>query len=124
MTIDIKQYFRYTDNGGDNVSTEAQIKASVKYNKSRDYFGLRPNKETGAKIREAAERAGQSVQAYILQAVQSRIEQDSPMKWETWAGSLAKCPSCGYEYCDVLEAFDYCGNCGRRLILGKHYNAS
>lgn len=98
------------------MSTEAQIKASVKYNKSRDYFGLRPDKKTGKAIREAAANAGQSVQQYILQAVQKRIEQDTPLQWETWAGSLAKCPACGYEYCDMIECSDYCGNCGRRLI--------
>ena len=55
------------------MSTEAQIKASLKYNKSRDYFGLRPDKQTGAEIRQAAKDAGQSVQAYILQAVKDRM---------------------------------------------------
>lgn len=54
--------FRYNKSGGDSMSTEAQIKASVKYNKSRDYFGLRPDKETGKAIRDAAAKAGQSVQ--------------------------------------------------------------
>lgn len=58
------------------MSTEAQIKASIKYNKSRDYFGIRPDKETGAAIRKAAKEAGQSVQAYILQAVLERVENE------------------------------------------------
>lgn len=59
------------------MSTEAQIRASAKYNKSRDYFGLRPDKETGKEIREAAANAGQSVQQYILQAVKDRIEREN-----------------------------------------------
>lgn len=35
---------------------------------------LRPAKETGAEIRAAAAKAGQSVQAYILQAVRERMD--------------------------------------------------
>ncbi len=80
MTIDKASRICYTNSGGDNMSTKAQIKASVKYNESRDYFGLRPDKEMGAKIRGAAKKANQSVQKYILQAVQTRIEQDNPAK--------------------------------------------
>ena len=32
--------------------------------------------------------------------------------WEYWAGNLAKCPYCGYEYTDLLECDNFCGNCG------------
>lgn len=35
--------------------------------------------------------------------------------WEYWAGHLARCPVCGYEYTDLLERNNYCGNCGSRL---------
>ena len=35
--------------------------------------------------------------------------------WEYWAGSLLRCPVCGYEYSDYLECKNYCGNCGARL---------
>lgn len=59
------------------MSSEAQIRASVKYNKSRDYFGLRPDKETGQKIRDAAAKSGKSIQQYILHAVIERIEKES-----------------------------------------------
>lgn len=58
------------------MSTDAQIRASVKYNQSRDYFGLRPDKAEGAAIRAAAAGAGQSVQGYILQAVRERMERE------------------------------------------------
>lgn len=33
---------------GGKKSRESQIRASVKYNKAHDYFGIRPDKETGA----------------------------------------------------------------------------
>ena len=59
---------------GGKKSRESQIRASVKYNKAHDYFGIRPDKETGAAIWQAAAAAGQSVQRYILDAVQSRME--------------------------------------------------
>lgn len=54
------------------MSTEAQIRASVKYAKKMDQLVIRPDKETGKAIREAAAKAGQSVQQYILQAVMER----------------------------------------------------
>ena len=37
---------------------------------------VRPTKEEGAAIRAAAASVGQSVQAYILQAVRERMEQE------------------------------------------------
>lgn len=38
---------------------------------------LRPSKEDGQIIRDTAKAAGQSVQAYILQAIKERMERDS-----------------------------------------------
>lgn len=32
--------------------------------------------------------------------------------WEYWAGNLPRCPVCGYEYTDLLECDNFCGNCG------------
>lgn len=55
------------------ATSEARIRANVKYNKSRDNIMIRPSKETGAQIRQAAADAGQSVQQYILQAVNDRM---------------------------------------------------
>ena len=59
------------------MASPAQIKANIKYNKSRDSITIRPTKEDGAQIRDDAERAGQSIQAYILQACQERRERDA-----------------------------------------------
>lgn len=36
-------------------------------------------------------------------------------RWEYWAGHLAKCSVCGYEYTDLLECDNYCGNCGAKM---------
>ena len=59
------------------MASPAQIKANIKYNKSRDSITIRPTKEDGAQIRDDAERAGQSLQQYILQACQERRERDA-----------------------------------------------
>lgn len=62
------------------MSTEAQKKASIEYNKRRDNIMVRPTKEAGAEIRAAAAAARQSVQAYILQAVGERMEREGRNK--------------------------------------------
>ena len=56
------------------ATSEARIRANVKYNKSRDNIMVRPSKEIGQQIRQAAANAGQSVQQYILQAVNDRMQ--------------------------------------------------
>lgn len=53
-------------------------KDSVKdYQKKCDAIMLRPRKEEGAVIRAAAEHAGQSVQAYVLQAIRERMQREA-----------------------------------------------
>jgi len=56
------------------TTSDAQKKAVLKWNKSRDTMTLRPDKETGAAIRAAAAEAGQSNQQYILQATLERMQ--------------------------------------------------
>lgn len=51
--------------GGDSVS-DTHSSAVIKYNRSRDNIMIRPTKDEGAEIRQAAAAAGKSVQAYIL----------------------------------------------------------
>lgn len=58
------------------ATSDARIRANVKYNRSRDNIMIRPDKDTGQQIRQAAADAGQSVQQYILQAVADRIGRD------------------------------------------------
>lgn len=51
------------------MATEAQTRAAVKHNRTRDAITLRITKEEGAQVRQAAADAGQTVTAYIMQAV-------------------------------------------------------
>ena len=54
--------------------SDAHKRASAKWNASRDNIMIRLEKEEGQKIRDAAAKAGQSVQAFILDAVRMRME--------------------------------------------------
>ena len=56
------------------MGTEAQSRASAKWNRSRDNIIIRPDKETGAKIREAAKEAGLSVQQFILRELEPALK--------------------------------------------------
>lgn len=56
------------------MATEAHIQANIRYNRSRDAITLRISKEDGAQIRQAAQDAGQSVTAYIMQAVKEYMD--------------------------------------------------
>lgn len=58
------------------ASTEAQKRASSNYNRKQDNIMIRPSKEEGAAIRQAAADAGQSVQSYVLDAVRRRMESE------------------------------------------------
>ncbi|MEG1390958.1 MAG: DUF1778 domain-containing protein [Angelakisella sp.] len=57
--------------------SEAKKRANIAYNKRQDSITIRPSKEEGAVIRQAAETAGQALQAYILQAVRERMERNT-----------------------------------------------
>lgn len=59
------------------MASEAQIRASVRYNQSKDSITIRPSKEDGAAVRQAAAAAGQSVQGYILQACSERMQREN-----------------------------------------------
>lgn len=54
------------------MGSDAQSRASTKWNRSRDSIVIRPDKETGAKIRKAAKEAGLSVQQFILAALEDQ----------------------------------------------------
>ena len=51
--------------------SEAQSRASTKWNSKQDCITIRPPKELGAKIRKAAQERGQSIQQYILAAIEA-----------------------------------------------------
>lgn len=56
------------------TGTKAQKEAVKRYQQSRDNIMIRPTVEEGQKIRTAAEKAGKSVQAYILDVLREKIE--------------------------------------------------
>lgn len=57
------------------MASEAQIRASVKYNKNLDSILVRVDRETGKKIREEAESRGMTLKEFILMAVKPYIEE-------------------------------------------------
>ena len=59
------------------MASQAQIQANVRYNRSRDSITMRPSKEDGAAVRQAAAAAGQSVQGYIMQACSERMQREN-----------------------------------------------
>ena len=51
------------------AASDAHKRASYKYNAGRDNIMIRPTKEAGQQIRQAAQAVGKSVQAYILDRI-------------------------------------------------------
>lgn len=59
------------------MSTPAEIRAAVKYNRERvDRIMVKPDKDIGAAIRAAAKASGQPLQRYVLDAVRERMERE------------------------------------------------
>ena len=55
------------------MATKAQRKAVSAYQKRQDNIMIRPSKDEGTRIRQAAADAGISVQAFILDTLRARI---------------------------------------------------
>lgn len=58
-------------------TSEAQKRANIAYNRRQDAIMLRPDKETGARIRQAAQEAGKPLQRYILDAVLEKMDKST-----------------------------------------------
>lgn len=54
----------------------SQTERTKRYQEKRDAIMLRPSKEEGQQIREAAKAAGKSVSAYILDAVRAQMTKE------------------------------------------------
>ena len=59
---------------GTYKGTDAQKRAVREYQRRQDNIMIRPSKEEGQKIRQAAADAGKSVQAYILDVLREHIK--------------------------------------------------
>lgn len=57
--------------------SEARRRGNDKYNAKCDSITIRPLKDKGTAIRQAARAAGESLQGYILKAVDDRMERDA-----------------------------------------------
>lgn len=55
------------------ATSEAQKRANAAYNRRQDNIMIRPSKAEGARIRQAAQTAGMSIQAFILEALREKI---------------------------------------------------
>lgn len=55
---------------------ESKRKSLDKYNAKCDFIAIKPMKEKGTEIREAAKAAGMSLQGYILEAIAEKMERD------------------------------------------------
>ena len=54
----------------------SQTERTKRYQEKCDAIMLRPSKEEGQKIREAAKATGKTVSAYILDAVRAEMEKE------------------------------------------------
>lgn len=52
----------------------SNVEAVKKYQANRDSIMLRPSKDEGQAIRDAAAAAGKSVQGYVLEAIREKME--------------------------------------------------
>ncbi len=57
--------------------SKAKLESDKRHQAKLDLLKIQPYKEEGQQIRDAAAKAGQSVQQYILQAVRDRMARES-----------------------------------------------
>ena len=58
-------------------ATKAHLAGNKVHQEKLDRIIMQPYKEEGARIRAAAEKAGLSVQKYVLEAVRQRMESEN-----------------------------------------------
>lgn len=60
-----------------NKTSPAHLAGNARYDQTQDRVALRLGKEEGAMVRAAAAAAGQSLNAYVVQAIRERIEREA-----------------------------------------------
>ena len=58
------------------MASQAHNAANVRYNKRMDAIMIRPDRETGQQIRQAAKDAGQPLQRWIIDKLLQAIQDD------------------------------------------------
>ena len=74
------------------MPTQAKKDGNARHIAKLDVIKVQPYKEEGAAIRAAAAAAGQSVQAYILQAVRAQMERERAGGGVTGTGAVSIFP--------------------------------
>lgn len=77
MLIDLFSIACYNSFWGDTMPTEAKKAGNARHVAKLDVIKIQPYKDEGAAIRTAATNAGQSLQAYVLQAIRERMFRES-----------------------------------------------
>ena len=67
----------HSDMGKYTGFTDARRRANDKYQEKLDSFSIRTTKEHGQIIRDAARRAEKSLNQYVLDAINERLEKDN-----------------------------------------------
>lgn len=75
--VHLNMYALGTIKGGEYMSTDAKRAANARHQSKLDRIVIQPPKAEGEHIKAVAAEAGQSTQAYILQAIRERIERDT-----------------------------------------------
>ena len=70
--------------------SEAQKKASIKYLEKLDEIRIRMPKGKKDDIKAAASTAGESMNQYIVSAIDQRMERDEQRCWRTPSGNILK----------------------------------
>lgn len=73
--------------------SEAKRRNNDKYNAKCSQIQIRPLKEDAAEVRAAAAAAGQSLQAYIMQACRERMQRDAARAGQPAPDSTAPAPT-------------------------------
>lgn len=66
--------------------SEARRRGNDKYNAKCDRIIIQPLKAKGTAIRQAAQTAGESLQGYILKAIDDRMQADEQAEEQTETG--------------------------------------
>lgn len=61
-------------------TSAGKLASNAKHLEKLDQIMVRPGKEEGAEIRAAAVESGQSLQAYVLQAIRERMQREQAQK--------------------------------------------
>ena len=75
--VSFRAIWYHSDMGKYTGFTDARRRANDKYQEKLDSFSIRTTKEHGQAIRDAAARAGVSLNQFVLDAINKKLENES-----------------------------------------------